>query len=216
MTSFHSTETIDPRALPEEDPLPEVLRDMPLPMRVLCFLAVGRSGLEDHWKSLQSEHAFEIVRTRLCSILANIITAAGVLLAASGVFVSTGSPVTYFDYSLPASYFLLFTSFMLAMIAMMTSGLSMIRWLTTDRQRAQEQLKLGGYFVISYLLSIVTPMFFVAWSLNCFIFAMLIAGFCSQSMIFRTVTALWLVTYVASIAMITMEFMWKYTSVNSR
>ncbi|KAG2145150.1 hypothetical protein DEU56DRAFT_789059 [Suillus clintonianus] len=211
MASFHSTETTDPRPLGEEDPLPKALRDIPHPMRVLCLFAVGRPDFKDHWKSLQSDQAFETVRTRLCSILANTITAAGVLLATSGVFVTTGSPVTYFDYSSPAPYFLLFISLMLAMIAMLTSGLSMIRWLHTDRQWTQEQLKPGGYFVISHLLSIVTPMFFVAWSLNCFIFAILIAGFCSQSIIFRTVTALWLVTYVANIAMVSMEFMWKYT-----
>ncbi|KAG2145153.1 hypothetical protein DEU56DRAFT_789076 [Suillus clintonianus] len=229
MAACYSTETTDPRPLGEEDPLPEALRDIPHPMRMLCFFAVGRPDFKDHWKSMQSDQAFETVRTRLCSILANTITAAAVLIATSGVFVTTGSPVTYFDYSSPAPYFLLFISLMLAMIAMLTSGLSMIRWLHTDRQWTQEQLKPGGYFVISHLLSIVTPMFFVAWSLNCFIFgelirnwyslgpdafhppAILIAGFCSQSIIFRTVTALSLVTYVANIGMVFMEFMWKYT-----
>ncbi|KAG1887681.1 hypothetical protein F4604DRAFT_1718075, partial [Suillus subluteus] len=99
---------------------------------------------------------------------------------------------------------------MLAVIAMLTSGSGMIRWLHTDRHWTQEQLKLGGYFVLSYLLSIVTPMFFVACSLHCFIFAMLIAGFSSQSVICRVVTALWLVTYVVNIGMILMETMWRY------
>ncbi|KAG0699801.1 hypothetical protein DFH29DRAFT_31015 [Suillus ampliporus] len=106
---------------------------------------------------------------------------------------------------------------MLSMLAILTSGLNMIRWLHTDRQWTQEQLTPGGYFVVSYLLSIVTPMFFVGLSLNCFIFAMLIAGFCSQSTICRAVTALWLVVYVVNIVMISMEFMWKYTkSLKSR
>ncbi|KAG1741551.1 uncharacterized protein EDB91DRAFT_1131103 [Suillus paluster] len=82
---------------------------------------------------------------------------------------------------------------MLAMFAMLRSGFSMMRWLHTDRQLARERLQQGGYFVLSYLLSIVTPIFFVGWSLNCFIFEMLIAGFGSQSMICRAVTALWLV-----------------------
>ncbi|KAG1720593.1 hypothetical protein EDB19DRAFT_555441 [Suillus lakei] len=36
------------------------------------------------------------------------------------------------------------------------------------------QLKLGGYFVVSYLLSIVTPIFFVTWSLHSFIFGELV------------------------------------------
>lgn len=59
------------------------------------------------------------------------------------------------------------------------------------------------------------PMFFIAWSLHCFIFAMLIAGFSSQNTIFRAVTALWLVTYVINIGTILMETMWKYaTSLN--
>ncbi|KAG1731714.1 hypothetical protein EDB19DRAFT_2027215 [Suillus lakei] len=219
MALFYSTElyvtAADPRALAEEQPLPEALRRTPLCTKVLCFLALGRPDLGDHWKSLQSEEAFETVRTRLCSILASTITTASVLLAISGVFVTTGSPVTYFNYTLPAPHCLLFMSLMLAMIAMLTSGSSMIRWLHTDRHWTQEQLKPGGYFVLSYLLSIVTPMFFVAWSLHCFIFAMLLAGFSSESMICRAVTALWLVAYTVNIGMILMEAMWKYaTSLN--
>ncbi|KAG2748643.1 hypothetical protein P692DRAFT_20833318 [Suillus brevipes Sb2] len=153
--------TTDKRALAEEQPLPETLRRMSLLMRVICFLALGRPDLDDHWKSLHSEQAFETVRSRLCSILASTITTASVLLAISGVFVSTGSPP-------------------------------------------------GGYFVLSYLLSIVTPIFFVAWSLNCFMFAMLIAGFYSQSTICRVVTALLMVTYVVNVGTILIDFMWKY------
>ncbi|KAG1887674.1 hypothetical protein F4604DRAFT_1718057 [Suillus subluteus] len=104
---------------------------------------------------------------------------------------------------------------MLAMLAMLTSGSSMIRWLHTDRHWTQEQLKSGGYFVLSYLLSIVTPIFFVACSLHCFIFAMLIAGFSSKSIICHAITALWLATYVVNIGTIMMETMWKYaTSLN--
>jgi hypothetical protein len=95
------------------------------------------------------------VRERLCSILTNTITAvsystpfwplhnlklqkAGLLLATSGVFVTTISPVPYLDYTSPAPYFLLFISLMMAMIAMLTSGLSMMRWLYADRQGTQE------------------------------------------------------------------------------
>ncbi|KIK37043.1 hypothetical protein CY34DRAFT_810764 [Suillus luteus UH-Slu-Lm8-n1] len=214
MASFCSTElyvtAADNTALAEEQPLPETLRRMSLLMRVICFLALGRPDLDDHWKSLHSEQAFETVRSRLCSILASTITAASVLLAISGVFVSTGSPVPSFDYTSPAPHCLLFLSLMLAMIAMLTSGSSMIRWVHTDRHWTQEQLKPGGYFVSSYLLSIVTPIFFVAWSLNCFMFAMLIAGFYSQSTICRVVTALWLVTYVVNVGTILIDFLWKY------
>ncbi|KAG1833995.1 hypothetical protein DFJ58DRAFT_750240 [Suillus subalutaceus] len=175
MASLYSTElyvTGDPRALAEEQPLPEALRRPPLLMRVLCFLALGRPDLNDLWRSLQSEQAFETVRSKLCSILASTITTASVILALSGVFVTTGTPVSYFDYTSPAPHCLLFISLMLAMIALLTSGSSMICWLHTDRHWTQEvlQLKPGGYFVLSYLLSIVTPMFFVAWSLHCFIF----------------------------------------------
>ncbi|KAG2120430.1 uncharacterized protein F5147DRAFT_766350 [Suillus discolor] len=140
---------------------------------------------------------------------------ASVLLAISGVFVSTDSPVSSFDYTSPVPYCLLFTSLMLTMIAMMTSGSSMIRWLHADRHWIREQLKQGGFFVLSYLLSIVTPISFVALSLHCFIFAMMIAGFSSQSMIYRAVTALWLVTYAVNVGTILMEAMWKYaTSLN--
>ncbi|KAG1720596.1 hypothetical protein EDB19DRAFT_1776264, partial [Suillus lakei] len=183
---------------------------------VLCFVALGRPGLDDHWKLLQSEEVFETVRSRLCSILSSTITTASVLLAISGVFVTTGSPVPYFDYTPLAPYCLLFISLMLAMIAMLTSCSNMIRWLHTDRHCTQEQLKPGGYFVLSYLLSIVMPIFFVAGSLHCFIFAMLITGFSSQSTICRTVTALCVVAYIANVVIISMEFMWKYaTSVKS-
>ncbi|KAG2140850.1 hypothetical protein BD769DRAFT_1429062 [Suillus cothurnatus] len=213
MASLYSTEsyvTADPRALAEERPLPEALRRMSLLMRVLCFLALGRSDLEDHWKSLQSEQAFETVRTRLCRILASTITTAGVLFTISGVFVTTGSPVPYFDYTSPASHCLLFMSLMFVTIALLTSGSSMIRWAHTDRHWTQEQLELGEYFVLSYLLSIVTPVFFVASSLHFFIFAMLITGFSSQSMICRVITVLWLFTYVVNTGTILVEIMWKY------
>ncbi|KAG1887694.1 Metallo-dependent phosphatase-like protein [Suillus subluteus] len=217
MASLYSTElyvTTETRRLAEEQPLPVALRRMSLLMRVLCFLALGHLDLDDHWKSLQSEEAFETVRSRLCSVLASTMTTASVILALSGVFVTTGSPVSYFNYTSPAPHCLLVISLMLAMIALLTSGSSMIRWVHTDRHWTQEQLKSGGYFVLSYLLSIVTPVFFVAWSLHCFIFAILIAGFSSQSMICRAITALWLVTYIANIGTILMETMWKtfYTS----
>ncbi|KAG1818224.1 uncharacterized protein BJ212DRAFT_1349511 [Suillus subaureus] len=53
-------------------------------------------------------------------------------------------------------------------------------------------------------------MSFVAWSLHCFIFAMLITGFSSKSMICRIVTAVWMVTYVVNIGAMLMETMWKY------
>ncbi|KAG1869075.1 hypothetical protein DFJ58DRAFT_723475 [Suillus subalutaceus] len=111
----------------EEQTIPASLRDTSSLTRVLCFLALGRPDLEDHWESLQSKQGFEDVRKGLCSILSNTISVASLLLATSCVFVSTGSPVPFFDYSSPATYFLLFMSLMLAMIAVMTSGLSMIR-----------------------------------------------------------------------------------------
>ncbi|KAG2071424.1 hypothetical protein BDR04DRAFT_1154334 [Suillus decipiens] len=196
--------------LVDEQPLPEALRLMPLLMRTLCFLALGRPDLDDHWMSLQSEEAFETIRNKLCSILVSIITTASVLLALSGVFVTVGSPVSYFDYTLPAPHCLLFVSLMLAMIAMLTSGSSIIRWLHTDRHWTREQLKPGGYFVLYHLLSIFTPMFFVLWSLHCFIFAMLITGLSSQSAICRVIIALWMVTYVINIGAMLMETMWKY------
>ncbi|KAG1815082.1 uncharacterized protein BJ212DRAFT_254182 [Suillus subaureus] len=217
MASFYSTELYviaDPRTLPEEH-LPEALRRMSLLTRVLCFLALGRPDLEDHWKSLQSDQAFEIVRSRLCSILDSTITTAGILLAISGVFVTTGPTVPYFDYTSPVPHCLFFMSLMLAMIAMLTSGSSMIHWLHSDRHWTQEQLKPGGYFVMSYLLSIVTPIFFVAWSLHCFIFAMVIAGFCSQSAICRVVTAFLLVLYVINIGTMFIQSMWKYATTSS-
>ncbi|KAG2129447.1 hypothetical protein DEU56DRAFT_817165 [Suillus clintonianus] len=198
------------RTLTEEQAIPASLRYPSSFMKVLCFFALGRPDLEDHWESLQSKEEFEDVRKRLCSILSNIISTASLLLATSGVFVTTGSPVPYFDYSSPATYFLLFMSLMLAMIAILTSGFSMIRWLHTDRRWAREQLRPGGYFLLSYLLSIVMPILFVGWSLNCFIFAMLIAGFYSQNTACRTLTAVWLVMYVICIGVILMEFAWRY------
>ncbi|KAG2089445.1 uncharacterized protein F5147DRAFT_39963 [Suillus discolor] len=176
-------------------------------MRVLCFLALGCPNLHDHWNSLQSDRAFETVRTRICYILGRTITTAS-LLAISGAFVSTASPVLYSGYTSSIPYCLLFTSLMFAIIAMLTSGSSLIRWLHTDRHWTREQLKQGRYFIWSYLLSIVTPMFFVVWSLNCFVFA----GFSSQSVICRALTALGLVTYVVNVGKISIEAMWKYAA----
>ncbi|KAG1887684.1 hypothetical protein F4604DRAFT_2038191 [Suillus subluteus] len=173
MASLYSTELYvmaDPRGLTEDQPLPKALRCTSLLMRVLCFLALGQPDLDGHWKSLQSEEVFEAIRGRTCSILTSTITTASVLLATSVVFVTTSSPVPYFNYTSPAPHCLLLISLMLAMIALLTSGSSMICWVHTDRHWTQEQLNLGGYFVFSYLLSIVTPMFFVTWSLHCFIF----------------------------------------------
>jgi hypothetical protein len=63
----------DPRALAEK-PFPDALHRTTLLTRVLCFLAFGRPGLEDHWKSLQSDQTFETVRSKSCSILASTIT----------------------------------------------------------------------------------------------------------------------------------------------
>ncbi|KAG1788494.1 uncharacterized protein HD556DRAFT_1403817 [Suillus plorans] len=218
---------VDDKASAEEQPLPEALRSTSLVMRVLCFLAFGCPNLHDHWNSFQSDRAFETVRTRMCSILGSTITTAS-LLAISSVFVIIVFPASYFGYTPSVPYCLLFTSLMFAMFAMLTSGSSMIRWLHTDRHWTQEHLKQGGYFVWSYLLSIVTPMFFIFWSLNCFVFgvllchlvlflalmdftpAMLIAGFSSQSVICRAVTALGLVAYVVNVGKISIEAMYRY------
>ncbi|KAG1800526.1 uncharacterized protein BJ212DRAFT_1400380 [Suillus subaureus] len=84
--------------------------------------------------------------------------------------------------------------------------LAMIALLISDWPKYDQQFKPGSYFVLSYLLSIVTPIFFVAWSLHCFIFAMLIA---SQTMVCHVVTALWMVTYIETILM---ETAWKYAA----
>ncbi|KAG1869069.1 hypothetical protein DFJ58DRAFT_911392 [Suillus subalutaceus] len=208
--SIYETRTSDQSILAEDRMLPGTLRDTSFLTRVLCLFALGRLDLEAHWGSLQSEEAFKNVREKLCSILTNTITAAGLLLATSGVFVTTVSPAPYFDYTSPAPYFLLFISLMMAMIAMLTSGLSMMRWLHADRQCTQEQIKPGGFFLLSYLLSMVMPMFFVGLSLNCFIFAMLIAGFYSQDTVCRILTAVWLVAYVVSVGSMSIEFMWKF------
>lgn len=138
------------------------------------------------------------------------------ILALSGVFVTTGSPVSYFDYTTPFPHCVLFISLMLAMIAMLTSVLSMMRWLHADRHWIQEQLEPGGHFVLlSHLLFMVIPMLFVVLSLHCFVFAMLIAGFSSQSMICRVITMFWMIAYVVNIGTILIETMWKYaTSLN--
>ncbi|KAG1822712.1 uncharacterized protein BJ212DRAFT_1585433 [Suillus subaureus] len=208
--STDETRTSDQSILAEDRILPGALHNTSFITRVLCLFALGRPDLEAHWGSLQSEEAFQNVRERLCSILTNTVTAkAGLLLATSGVFVTTVSPAPYFDYTSPTPYLLLFISLMMAMIAMLTSGLGMMRWLHADRQCTQEQIKSGGYSLLSYLLSMVMPMFFVGLSLNCFIFAMLIAGFYSQDTVCRTLTAAWLVAYVVSVGLMSIEFMWK-------
>ncbi|KAG2102256.1 uncharacterized protein F5147DRAFT_707858 [Suillus discolor] len=206
--SIHGPRTSDESILAEDRMLPRALRDTSFITRSLCLLAMGRPDLELHWESLQSEDAFKNVRERQCSILTNTVTAAGLLLATSGVFVTAVSPAPYFDYTSPAPYFLLFISLMMAMIAMLTSGLGMIRWLHADRQWTQEQIKQGGYFLLSHLLSMVMPMFFAGLSLNCFIFAMLIAGFCSQNTVCLILTAVWLVAYVVGVGSMSIEFMW--------
>lgn len=142
---------------------------------------------------------------------------AGVLLATNGVFITTSAPVTYVDYTSSAPYFLFFISLMFAMIAMVISGLSMMRWLHTDRERTKEQFQQGGYFVVSHLLSIATPMFFLTLSLNCFVFAILIAGFSSQSMTCRIITALWLVACIVGIGAVSVElvFAWRHTQASN-
>ncbi|KAG2140941.1 uncharacterized protein EDB93DRAFT_1161140 [Suillus bovinus] len=197
-----------------EHPLPEALRPTSLALRVLCFLALGRPDFDDHWTSLQSERGFETVRTRLCSGLTSTFITASIL-AVSGVFISTASPVPYFGNPSPVSYCLDFISLMLAMIVMLTSGSSIISRLHSDRHWIQEQLKRGSYFVLFYLLSIVTPEFFVLCSLNCFIFSMLITGFSSQIMTCRAVTAFCLVAYVIRIGMILRRAMRRYATLDS-
>jgi len=208
-SNIYGTQTSDESTLAEDRMLPGALRDASFVTRLLCLFALGRHDLEAHWESLQSKDAFQNARERQCSILTNTITSAGLLLATSGVFVTTVSPAPYFDYTLPAPYLLLFTSLMMAMIAMLTSGLGMIRWLHADRQWTQEQIESGGYFLLSHLLSMVMPMFFAGLSLNCFIFAMLIAGFCSQNTACHVLTAVWLVAYVVGVGSMSIEFMWK-------
>ncbi|KAG1731685.1 hypothetical protein EDB19DRAFT_1321238 [Suillus lakei] len=110
------------RALTEEESLPDVLRDImtSLFMRLLCFLALWRSDLQDHWTSLQSDEAFESVRTMICSILGNTITIASCLTPCELKPTLTYSPKgghphrfkRWFlqGYSLPCSIFRLYVT----------------------------------------------------------------------------------------------------------
>ncbi|KAG1730900.1 hypothetical protein EDB19DRAFT_1739680, partial [Suillus lakei] len=194
---------------PDEEPLPEALCAMMMTsffMRLLCFLALWRPDLQEHWKSLQSDKAFKSEKTMMCSILGIIATLAGTHIGLSGGFKATSS-TDYFNYTLPASYSALFATFMFAFIAILISSLSAISWLHADRHYAREQLEQGGYCVVFYLLSIVAPMFFVALSLICFICATLIAGFCSQSTVGRVVATLLLV--ICAIIAMLIGLVWK-------
>lgn len=92
-------------------------------------------------------------------------------LSPHGLFVTTGSPVTNFDYSSPAPYFfLLFISFMLAMIAILTSGSSMLRWIHTHPQQTREAATLScPTYCHSHIFRSLVPAF----------------SFCSQSPVCR-------------------------------
>jgi hypothetical protein len=175
-------------------------------MRVICILALGRPDLDDHWKSLHSEQAFETVRSRLCSILASTIT------AVSCPCPRELRPTLTYSYKgkCPPRYQWCFRQYGLScailwlhitrsslpalFVAHARHDRDVDIWLKhdtlgthrstldsrgkghschaacTDWPQYDQQLKPGGYFVLSYLLSIVTPIFFVAWSLNCFMF----------------------------------------------
>ncbi|KAG2140940.1 uncharacterized protein EDB93DRAFT_649127 [Suillus bovinus] len=153
----------------EQRALPEVHRSISLATRLLCFLAFGNPSFDNHYISLQSDEAFEASRNKLITILATTFGAASVLLAANIALLSVGSPAPWFDYTTIGSYSSLFVSLMLAMIATITSASSTIRWQYIDRRWIQEQLQQSGYFIFSYLLSIVMPTLLVFSSLNSFI-----------------------------------------------
>jgi hypothetical protein len=83
--------------LTEEQMIPASLLDTSSVTRLLCFLALGRPDLEDHWESLQSKEGFEDVRKRLCSILSDTISVVSystlrVQAAADIVEISPGEP----------------------------------------------------------------------------------------------------------------------------
>ncbi|KAG1820746.1 hypothetical protein EV424DRAFT_1347110 [Suillus variegatus] len=80
--------TPDERTLTKEQIIPASLRDTSSFTRVLCFLALGRPDLEDHWESLQSKEGFEDVRKKLCSILSNTISVISTILTLNGFTVS--------------------------------------------------------------------------------------------------------------------------------
>jgi hypothetical protein len=202
--------TADPRLLAEEQPLPEALRCTSLFMRVLCFLALGRTDLDDLWKLLQSEQAFETIRSRLCSILASIITTVSYLtlreLNTALTYSHQGerhsrSRWCFHHYGLSCVILWLYvtrSSLFSLYIAYARHDCDDDIWLEhdtlathwspldsrgkghsrhpacTDWPKYDQQLKPGGYFVLSYLFSIVSPMFFVALFLHCFIFGQLL------------------------------------------
>ncbi|KAG1730897.1 hypothetical protein EDB19DRAFT_1912736 [Suillus lakei] len=164
-----------------EEPFPEGLQVRAIitksPTRLLRLFALRRADLEDHWKSLQSDEAFASVKTMVNFILGITVTMAGILTVLSGGFKATPGSVNYFNYTSPAPYLMLFATLIFAVVAMILSLLSAISWFRTNRHQAQEQLKRGGYHVVSYLLSIFAPVLFVALSLTCFVSATLAAGF---------------------------------------
>ncbi|KAG1897107.1 uncharacterized protein F5891DRAFT_1192284 [Suillus fuscotomentosus] len=215
-----------PQAIKDEGPV-KVLpprRELPPPeftslvMNVLIFLAFGCSDLHDHWNSLQSDRAFEALRRKLCSILGSTITTASVLLAISVAFVSTASPVPYLNYSTPTPYCLLFMSLMLAIIAILTSGSSMVRWLHTDRRWIQKILGRVPPIVDNraYILRCLFPELSRIWCVAPSFSAvpdpswisptaMMTAGLSSHSTASRAVTAFCLIIYVLNIGTILME-----------
>ncbi|KAG1837736.1 hypothetical protein C8R48DRAFT_743216 [Suillus tomentosus] len=78
------------------------------------------------------------------------------ILAISGVFVSTASPVSYFGYTSSIPYYPIFISLMFAIFAILTSGSSMIRWLHTDRHWTQEVSSTSIFVMLIAYLNIIS------------------------------------------------------------
>ncbi|KAG1726528.1 uncharacterized protein EDB91DRAFT_58937 [Suillus paluster] len=134
--------TNPPELLPDHWKVPDS-REWPkgsILFQALCLISIGRSSLDNHWKSKIDDGEWEKHRQKVVERLSNT-NIAGLVLTTSAVFLSTTPPLTSFlPYTIHGCYVFAFGSFAHA-LGGLACGIAVVNiYEACDREWAKDVL----------------------------------------------------------------------------
>ncbi|KAG2745460.1 hypothetical protein P692DRAFT_201792959 [Suillus brevipes Sb2] len=167
--------------------------------KALCMIAVSKPSVE-HWDDLirdQKKEEWVEHKKMVIDRLGNMNVTAGLVLTTSAVFISTQPPFQPLMPYASGSYILQVSSFVAALISLMTGTSVLIIYDTcygnSDMKRILNSLKRSRLRLVCCLILMAYPSLALAVSTLALLTAVFIAGFTSDKLFVKILTA---VTYL--------------------
>jgi len=171
--------------------------------KALCLIAISKPSVE-HWDDLINDRRKEewIEHKKMVTDrLGNMNVTAGLVLTTSAVFISTQPPFQpLMPYASHGSYILQVSAFVAALISLMTGTSVLIIYDTcyanTDMKRILRSLKRSRLRLVCSLILMAYPSLALAVSTLALLTAVFIAGFTSDKLFVKILTAVTYLTLV--------------------